>query len=268
MQSKASGGGTAAVRTRAEGGVLEVVLDRPKANAIDAVTSRVMGEVFAGFRDDDDLRVAIITGAGERFFCAGWDLKAVAEGEDAGADFGVGGFGGMQELPDLNKPVIAAVNGIACGGGLELALSADLIIAAEHARFALPEINAGTIADAATIKLPKRMPWHIAMELLFTGRWMEAAEAHRWGLVNEVVAGERVMERAWELARLLAEGPPLVFAAIKECLRMTETVSTQEAFRLLYDRVPPTIKVLYDSEDAVEGARAFSEKRKPVWKGR
>ena len=205
--------------------MLEVVLDRPKANAIDSPTSREMGRVFADFRDNPALRVAIITGAGEKFFCAGWDLKAAAEGESVAADFGVGGFGGLQELPNLNKPVIAAVNGIACGGGLELALSADLIIAAEHASFALPEINAGTIADAATIKLPRRIPWHIAMEMLFTGRWMDAAEAHRWGLVNETVAADALMPRARELADLLAHGPPLVFAAIKECLRLTETLS-------------------------------------------
>ena len=170
--------GSGSVLTEQRGAVLEVTLNRPKANAIDVATSRVLGEVFAGFRDDPELRVAIITGAGEKFFCPGWDLKAAAEGEAVDSDYGVGGFGGLQELPDLNKPVIAAVNGICCGGGLEWALSADMILAAEHATFALPEINSGTIADAATLKLPKRIPWHIAMELLFTGRWMDAAEAH------------------------------------------------------------------------------------------
>ena len=258
-----------AITTKINGAVLEVVLNRPKANAIDTPTSQEMGRVFADFRDNPKLRVAILTGAGEKFFCAGWDLKAVAEGkEDTAADFGVGGFGGLQELPNLNKPVIAAVNGIACGGGLELALSADLIIAVEHASFALPEINAGTIADAATIKLPKRIPYHIAMDMLLTGRWVDAEEAHRWGLINEIVSGSRLMPRARELADLLADGPPLVFAAIKECMRLTETLSTQESFDLLYKKIPPTIKTLYESEDILEGARAFSEKRKPVWQGR
>jgi crotonobetainyl-CoA hydratase len=169
------------VRTERRGAVLEVTLDRPKANAIDVATSRIMGEVFHRVSRRLDLRVAIVTGAGEKFFCPGWDLKAAAEGEAADGDYGKGGFGGLQELRGLNKPVIAAVNGIACGGGLELALSADIILAAEHATFALPEIRSGTVADAASIKLPKRIPYHVAMELLLTGRWFDAEEARAGG---------------------------------------------------------------------------------------
>jgi crotonobetainyl-CoA hydratase len=256
------------VRTKRDGPVLEVVLDRPKANAIDAATSREMGRVFAAFRDDPDLRVAIITGAGDRFFSAGWDLKVAAEGEPPDADYGVGGFGGLQELPNLNKPVIAAVNGMAVGGGMELALSADMIIAAEHARFALPEISAGTLADAATVKLPRRIPYHVAMDMLLTGRWMDADEALRWGLVNRVVPTEQLMPAARELAATLAAGPPLVFAAIKEVARETESMSFAAAMERIMSRGFPSVAALYGSEDQLEGARAFAEKRPPVWKGR
>jgi crotonobetainyl-CoA hydratase len=259
---------TEVVRTTRRGAVLEVTLDRPKANAIDTVTSRQMGEVFETFRDDPELRVAIVTGGGERFFSAGWDLKAAAEGEAANADFGVGGFGGLQELPNLGKPVIAAVNGMAVGGGFELALSADLIIAAGHARFALPEIKAGQLADAATIKLPRRIPYHVAMDLLLTGRWMAAEEALRWGLVNQVVPVAELLPRAREIADLLAAGPPLVFAAIKEVIRETGHRPVQEAFDMIrHDRLP-TVRRLHGSADSLEGARAFAEKREPVWRGR
>jgi crotonobetainyl-CoA hydratase len=258
----------APVRTSKADGVLEVVLDVGKANAISAATSRIMGEVFAGFRDDPSLRVAIVTGAGGRFFSAGWDLKSAAAGEPPDADYGVGGFGGLQELPGLNKPVIAAVNGMAVGGGFELALSADLILAADHARFALPEIRAGTLADAATLKLPKRMPYHVAMDLLFTGRWMDAAEAARWGLINEVLSPADLLPRAHALARQLAGGPPLVFAAIKEVTRLCETLPFPEAIGRIMQRGFPTVAALYGSEDQLEGARAFAEKRDPVWKGK
>ena len=132
---------TKAVKTHIQNAVLEVTLDRPKANAVDLATSRELGEVFADFRDNPDLRVAIVTAAGDKFFCPGWDLKAADEGDEVDGNYGVGGFGGMQELPRLNKPIIAAVNGICCGGGLEIALSTDIILAAEHATFALPEIR-------------------------------------------------------------------------------------------------------------------------------
>ncbi len=250
------------------GSILEVTLNRPKANAIDAPTSKLMGEVFAEFRDDPQMRVAIITGGGEKFFCPGWDLKAAADGEAPDSDYGVGGFGGIQELPDLNKPIIAAVNGIACGGGFELMISADIIIAAEHASFALPEINSGTLADAATIKLPKRIPYHIAMELLFTGRWMDVEEAKHWGLINEIVAADKLMERAREVAQLLSEGPPLVYAAIKETVREAEDRNFQETLDMANQHTLKTVATLYTSEDQLEGAKAFAEKRKPQWKGR
>ena len=251
------------------GGVLELTLHRGKANAIDAPTSRALGEVFAAFRDDPDLRVAIVASSNPRFFSAGWDLKsAAATGEPPDSDYGVGGFGGLQALPNLNKPVIAAVNGMCVGGGFEIALSADLIVASEDARFSLPEIKAGTLADAATLKLPRRIPFHIAMDLLFTGRWMEAAEAQHFGLVSEVVAAADLLTRARELAALLASGPPLVFAAIKEVLRESEGVPFAQSLARINARGFPTVATLYASEDQLEGPRAFAEKRAPVWKGK
>ena len=131
------------VKTVKDGSILEVTIDRPKANAIDLATSRRLNEVFVNFRDDKALRIAIITGAGERFFSPGWDLKAAAGGEKSDEDWGVSGFGGLNYPRNLNKPIIAAVNGIACGGGFEVVLGTDIIVMEEHAKFALPEINVG-----------------------------------------------------------------------------------------------------------------------------
>ena len=256
------------VRTERRGHVLEVTLDRPKANAIDLKTSVILGDVFKEFRDDPELRVALITGAGEKFFCPGWDLKAAADGDAVDGNYGVGGFGGLQEMRAMNKPVIAAVNGICCGGGFEWALSADIILAADHAQFALPEIRSGTVADAASVKLPKRIPYHIAMEMLLTGRWLDAEEGARWGFVNQIHPADKLMEEARKLADHLASGPPLVYAAIKEIVREAEALTFQDAMNRITKRQLESVDVLYDSEDQMEGARAFAEKRDPVWKGK
>jgi len=255
------------------GQILEVTLDRPKANAIDNATSRAMGELFSEFRDDPDLRVAILTGAGDRFFSAGWDLNAAAEGDgvlrtELEGEYGVGGFGGITELHDLHKPVIAAVNGMAVGGGFELALACDLIIAADHAEFFLPEIFVGLIADAAALRLPKRLPYHIAQEMLLTGRRMGAEEAARWGLVNAVVPRAEVMGKAREFAATLLQAAPLSIAAVKEITRATAALSTPEGYDLLRSGKLENYTQMLHSEDAKEGPHAFSEKRDPVWKGR
>lgn len=256
------------IKTTRRGAVFEVELDRPKANAIDLATSRAMGEVFQEFRDDPDLRVAIVSTAGDKFFCAGWDLKAAADGDAVDGDYGVGGFGGLQELRDLNKPVIAAVNGMAVGGGFELALSCDMIYCSDHSSFALPEIKAGTLADAATVKLPKRVPYHVAMEMLFTGRWMDASEAHHHGLVNAVMPSDQLMDHVRSIADDLASGPPLVFASIKQVVREAEDKMFQDIMNKITKRQLATVDILYGSEDNLEGAKAFAEKRDPVWKSR
>ena len=254
------------IRTAQDGAILEVTIDRPKANAIDLKASRRLNDVFTSFRDDPALRIAIITGAGERFFSPGWDLKAATAGEKSDEDWGVGGFGGLNYPRNLNKPIIAAVNGIACGGGFEMVLGTDIIVMEEHAKFALPEINVGVLADAGTVKLRRRIPYHVAVEFLLTGRWMDAAEAKHWGLANHVVPKGAGMEKAREIARRLAAGPPLLFPAIKQLLRHTEMVAEHEAFEL-HDALDAVQRVIR-SDDLKEGTRAFTEKRSPRWSGR
>ena len=251
------------------GYILEITLDRPKANAIDAKTSFAMGEAFIAFRDDPELRVAIITGAGERFFSAGWDLKAAAEGEAPDADFGPGGFAGLTELFNLDKPVIAAVNGYAFGGGFELALAADMIVCAQHASFSVPEAKLGIVPDSGgMLRLPKLLPPAIAMEMMMTGRSMDADEALRWGVVNAVVDSEQLMEKASELAEQIAANAPLAVAAIKEIYRETSELSVEEGYRHARSGKLKHYPSVLHSEDALEWPQAFAEKRDPVWKGR
>jgi crotonobetainyl-CoA hydratase len=261
---------TDAVKLVRRGAVLEVTLDRPKANAIDLATSAELHDAFRLLQDDPVLRVAILTGAGDRIFSAGWDLKAAASGSEApDSDFGAGGFAGLTAYWELSKPVIAAVNGVAIAGGCELALAADLMVVAEHAEFALSEVTVGLVADAGGIqRLPRRIPVAIATELLLTGRRFSAHEAKAWGLANAVVPGTELMAAARGLAERIAAAAPLAVAAVKEILRETDGMSVRAAYEHVAAGKVASHRLMQLSEDAREGAQAFVERRAPVWKGR
>ncbi len=256
------------VRSAVRDGVLTITLDRPKANAIDVATSQSLFAAFDRLQKDPALRVAIITGTG-RFFSAGWDLNAANAGEAIVADHGAGGFAGLTEFFDLGKPVIAAVNGLAIGGGFELALSADLIVAGASSEFALPEARIGMIPDSGgVLRLPRRLPRAIATEMLMTGRRMGAAEAQRWGLVNQVVPDDQLLAAASALAQQIVASAPLAIAALKQVLRATEALGLQDAYRSLRGGTLAAYDAMLGSEDALEGPRAFAEKRAPRWRAR
>ena len=262
-------GSPAPVRVEASGGVLEITLDRPPANAVDVATSHALYAAFARLESDPDLRVGIVTAAGGRFFCAGWDLRAAAAGEAVDADHGPGGFAGLTELHGRTKPVIAAVNGIAAGGGFELVLAADLVVAAEHAEFRLPETGLGMIPDSGgVLRLPRRLPRPVAMELLLTGRPMTAAEARDRGLINQAVPADQLLPAAHDLAAQIIRSAPLAVAAVLEVLDATETGSVPDGFAALRSGELPRYATMLASEDAADGPAAFAERRPPVWKGR
>ena len=257
-----------AVTLENRAGMLIITLDRPKANAIDVATSLELYAAFKTLNEDPALRVGIITGAG-RFFSAGWDLGAANDGEAVDADHGLGGFAGLTEYFSLTKPVIAAVNGLAVGGGFELALAADLIVASTAARFWLPEAQLGMLPDAGgLLRLPKAIPARLAREMILTGRRMEADEALSLGLVSRLVEPEALLDSALELAAAIARSAPLAIAAARDILRQTEGLEAEQGYRLMRSAAIPSYRAMLDSRDALEGPSAFAEGRPPEWQGR
>lgn len=255
-----------------DGPVWEILFDRPKANAISMEASKALSDAFCAFRDDPTASVAIITGGGEKFFSAGWDLKAAAAGEettDASSEVAEGGFAGLTELWSLDKPVIAAVNGYAAGGGFELALAADIIIAAENAQFWLPEAQLGILPDGGgVVRLQRRIPKSVAVEMMMTGRRMMPDEGVRWGLISRVVPQAELLATAREVAQAMAKSAPLSLRAVKAIVNETDGMSVEEAYAHMRTGKIPQYRACLDSEDAQEGPASFAEGREPVWKGR
>lgn len=253
------------VRIEREGRLTIITIDRPGArNALNAEAQRQMAAAFDAFEADDEQWIAIVTASGDRAFCAGHDLKQQAESGDMFTPDS--GFGGLAARQSLNKPVIAAVNGSAFGGGFELVLACDLVVAASHAVFALPEPRLGLVAlGGGAQRLPQIVGSTRARGILFTGRAVPAAEALEIGLVNEVVEGDP-MPAARQWARQVLECSPLSIRATKEAMRKAETDSAWDAFEAQY--AYPAIRAMFASNDSREGPRAFVEKRKPVWTGR
>jgi enoyl-CoA hydratase/carnithine racemase len=249
-----------------DGRLLIVTMNRPDVmNALHPPANAELGKIFDEFADDPELWVAIITGAGERAFSAGNDLKYQAQGTGK-LEIPQRGFGGLTSRFDNPKPVIAAVNGVALGGGFEIALAADLIVASQNASFALPEPRVGLAALAGGVhRLPRQIPLKQAMGMILTGRRVSAEEGLRLGFVNEVVPPEELMPAARRWAAAILECAPLSVRGSKQAaLAGLDKASLEEAMKARYDGLVAMVK----SEDFVEGPKAFAEKRPPRWKGR
>lgn len=247
---------------RREGNVLVLTLNRPDSrNAINLELARAIAAAMEAFESDDQLRVAVLTGAGKGF-CSGMDLRGFSQGE---SPFLAGrGFAGLTQQPPA-KPLIAAVEGFAVAGGCEIALACDLIVAAQDARFGLPEVKRGLIASAGgLLRMPQRIPYHLAMELALTGESMNAEAAERHGLVNRLVPPGQALTHALELARAVAANAPLAVMASKEIVQKSRDWPQERMF----DLQAPLAREIGASADALEGARAFVEKRPPRWSGR
>ena len=253
------------VRYEKDGRVATITLNRPEVmNALHPPCHEELARVFDDLATDDDVWVAILTGAGDKAFSAGNDLKWTAK-HGAPSKFPKGGFAAITRRFDLWKPLIAAVNGFALGGGFEIALACDIIVAADHARFGLPEPKVGLMAAAGGVhRLPQQIPLKIAMGLMLTGRHMTAAEAHTLGIVNEVVPAGEVVPAARRWAAEILECSPLSVQATKQAALMGLHLSIEAAMAERW----PAMERLFRSEDAKEGPRAFAEKRKPRWTGR
>lgn len=245
--------------------ITTITITRPEVmNALHPPANAELGQAFDDFAADEDAWVAIITGSGQQAFSAGNDLKVAASGETFDVRIS-GGFGGITNRHDLFKPVIAAVNGLALGGGFEIALACDIILASENATFGLPEPRVGYVAAAGGIhRLPRFIPHKIAMGMLLRGKPIDAMEAHRLGLVNEVLAPEALLETARSWAREISECAPISVRLSKQAALMNLHLPLEEAMRTPV----PLTETWLKSEDFREGPLAFAEKRKPVWKGR